>query len=158
MAVTEKQLKSRIAKFVISAEIHQCGRARLRGERALRPVVEDLGAKSPFLSDIALHQPSREREIAIAGNTEDRCTAAAIGSPGAKAFLGPNRNLVPGLSDAEPSGSAAGRNLEHGKCADHRKMLALLHETILDPEFCVSNPEGAWTIRRKDGCGVHDHV
>src|ERR1700723_2995821 len=76
VAVTKQQLKARIAKLVISADVHQSCWPRLGCQRTFRPVIKDFGSERPFFADIALHQPARERIGTIAGYAE-YCHSAA---------------------------------------------------------------------------------
>src|SRR3984957_15511768 len=150
MAVSEKQLKSRIAKFLITPAIDQCWRAALRRQGPFRPVIKDLGSQRPFLAQIALKQPSREWIIPITGHAEHRHSTAPIRGPRPKAFLRPQRDLVPRLAHSQASSSAASRNLEHRKCPDHWPMLALLNKLIFNSKLQVADAECARSIRRKN--------
>src|ERR1017187_9220335 len=92
VAVTEQQLKTGVAKFVVAADIDQRRRSRLRCRRPFRSVIKDLGSQGQPLAQIPLHQPAREWKIAKAGCIHQRHAAAPVGGPWAKRFLRPQRH------------------------------------------------------------------
>lgn len=90
MAVAREQLKGRISKFVIAAEIEQRGGVCLWSGQTFRPVIEELAAQRKLLADIALQEPACERKVAIAFDVvEKRGATAAVGRPWTKRYLIP---------------------------------------------------------------------
>src|SRR5579863_6505526 len=89
VAVTEKQLIALVSvEFVVTAEIEQRGGVGLWSGRAFRSVEESFCSERPFLAQVSLHQPARERIVPVSRDisADNRLSATAIGGPGAEAL------------------------------------------------------------------------
>src|SRR5579863_3940162 len=125
MAVTEQQLKSRIAEFVVASHVDHRRRASLWRRNSFRPVMKHFCPERDFFSDVASHQPAGEGEIAVTGRAHHGNSATAVRGPRAKAFLSPDRDLEP------------------GERADHGPVRGLLNKAVLDAGFDIAHAESS---------------
>src|SRR5690348_4453073 len=101
---------------------------------------EDLAAQRPLFADIALEQPSPKRIVFESRRGIDRLAHAAIGGPGTKALLQPDRQPGPTSSVAESFGRISRRHLEHRKGSDHWTMLCLVQIPVFGPSSISPSP------------------
>ena len=160
VAVGKQDLQAGVVDVIVSTDIDHGGRPCLCGRQSFRPMRINFRSQRKLLSNIPLQQPSAIGEIAIPVLSDNLVSGAAVGGPVSPAFLRPDRQLVPDLTDSQPFGIAAGGNFQHRKGANLRAVLGLFYESILRSQFNVLKSIGAgtdtsrkiyWVVGRKDG-------